>query len=925
MAKQVQNDVGPVDILINNAGIVIGKNILDLTDEQIQKTMMVNVISHFFIIRAFLPKMIERKSGHIVTIASLAGELGAAMLTDYCASKFAAVGMEQSLKLELAKANLDGQIKTTVVKPWLISTGMFNGFDPGFIPPLNPEYVARKIIEAILLDQPVVIVPWYLEFLMNLEDIYSSDPVVCYEAVRRLKNCVIGSNRLKGLVLEQNVSERLVELMRWTKFNPEINREAMLAITSLAKGTEQHLKMVIDAEAVPQLLQNTRAEKFELVEASLRGLRTIFKSRLAPIDLIYQTANNSNTSFIDQPSSSSSSKTTDTTNKLYQNSILAHLFTLARRNISPSNYVIKECIANILASSCQSNEHQNIMKDLGAIQIIASFLHPDNRNAYQVKLAALNWLAQLCFENESVSLLVTQEVYSGQSLLDMLFDLMSALHTFEMQFYSAKCMTYIYRSKAMDSQDKRLLYRCLPTLIYLCKKDKEASLRAQAAEELAYLIDVDVSLQKTASICDHLINSLADMLRQSSNLFFANSSRNTIPVAGDNSRKSSITSDNIATMTTMLIDEPMDTTMLSSSSPISPPICNVSVVASSNVAENGETNAVKNELRQAAFKVFASLGANDEDIRKRIIETKNLMDEVMNGLEDSNLKVKLAALRCLHSMSRSVQQLRTMFQDHAVWLPLRTLLQSPTYEIIMLASSVLCNLLLEFSPSKQVNHFLDRFAIELLCDLTKRDDVQLRLNGAWALMNMAYQADEDLKTQILNCLGTDQIFRLLSDSDVNILMKTLGLLRNLLSTKPHIDLIMQQHGKQIMQAVILILEGEHPWEVKEQALCILVNIADGNKAKEFIMSNEDVLNKLISYLLNSNVNLQKSAVFCIINLVWHENENSAIRQEKLIELSVPKILQQLLQQTQNSSQHATLYGKVKTALDEFNHFNNINK
>lgn len=355
------------------------------------------------------------------------------------------------------------------------------------------------------------------------------------------------------------------------------------------------------------------------------------------------------------------------------------------------------------------------MKDLGAIQIIASFLHPDNRNAYQVKLAALNWLAQLCFENETVSLLVAQEVYLGQSFLDMLFDLMSALQTFEMQFYAAKCMTYIYRSQAMDCQDRRLLYRCLPTLIYLCKKDKESSLRAQAAEELAYLIDIDVSLQKTASICDHLINSLADMLRQSSNLFFANNSRATIPAAGDNSRKSSITSDNIATMTTMLIDEPMDTTILSSS-PIPPPICSVNMMAST-AGENNETNAVKNELRQAAFKVFASLGANDEDIRKRIIETENLMDEVMNGLEDSNLKVKLAALRCLHSLSRSVQQLRTMFQDHAVWLPLRTLLQSPTYEIIMLASSVLCNLLLEFSPSKQVNIWFIYISSPIMCFL----------------------------------------------------------------------------------------------------------------------------------------------------------------------------------------------------------------
>ena len=71
----------------------------------------------------------------------------------------------------------------------------------------------------------------------------------------------------------------------------------------------------------------------------------------------------------------------------------------------------------------------------------------------------------------------------------------------------------------------------------------------------------------------------------------------------------------------------------------------------------------------------------------------------------------------------------------------------------------------------------------MLCDLTRRDDSNIRLNGVWALMNMAFQADQSVKTQILNCLGTEQIFRLLSDSDVNILMKTLGLLRNLLSTK----------------------------------------------------------------------------------------------------------------------------------------------
>lgn len=281
---------------------------------------------------------------------------------------------------------------------------------------------------------------------MRLDEIYSSDPAVCYEAVKRVKNCVIGSDRLKGLVLEQNVAERLVNLMEAK--NENISREAMLTITSLAKGTEQHLKIVIDAGAIPQLLINTQADKFELVEASLRALRTIFKSRIAPIELIYHK--------MEQPTSSTPCTSFSSS---IQQTILPHFFALAKREISPSNYVVKECIANILAAACQTNEQKNIMKDLGAIPLIASFLHPQNRNANQIKVAALKWLAQLCFENESVSLLVAQEIYSGQSLLDMLYDLMSSLNTCEMRFNAAKCMTYIYRSNAVESTDKRLLYR----------------------------------------------------------------------------------------------------------------------------------------------------------------------------------------------------------------------------------------------------------------------------------------------------------------------------------------------------------------------------------------------------------------------------------------------------------------------------------
>lgn len=204
--------------------------------------------------------------------------------------------------------------------------------------------------------------------------------------------------------------------------------------------------------------------------------------------------------------------------------------------------------------------------------------------------------------------------------------------------------------------------------------------------------------------------------------------------------------------------------------------------------------------RQGAFRCLASLGANDEDIRKRIIEMDGLMLEVLCGLADPCAEVRLSAVRCLHSLSRSVQQLRTTFQDHAVWRPLMRLLHGqPSVELMTVVTSTICNLLLEFSPAKEP--MVESGAVELLCRLTHDADAALRLNGIWALMNMAFQADEHIKTKIINTLGTDQIFRLLGDADTRVIMKTLGLLRNLLSKSMDIENIMSEHSTKLMQAV----------------------------------------------------------------------------------------------------------------------------
>lgn len=146
-------------------------------------------------------------------------------------------------------------------------------------------------------------------------------------------------------------------------------------------------------------------------------------------------------------------------------------------------------------------------------------------------------------------------------------------------------------------------------------------------------------------------------------------------------------------------------------------------------------------------------------------------------------------------------------------------------------------------------------------------------------------------------LGTDQIFRLLADSDVQVLMKTLGLVRNLVCPRAHTDAIMVLHGPQVMQAMVLVLEGPHQHEVKEQALCILGNIADGESAKDHIMANEDVLKKLTDYMTHSASGLQAAAIVCIENLVRRGEPGFAERQEKFRDMGALGILHQLVTTT----------------------------
>jgi all-trans-retinol dehydrogenase (NAD+) len=158
--REALDRLGRIDILINNAGVISGRVLTDLTDAQIRKTFAVNTLALFWTTRAFLPGMIQRGRGHIVTIASAAGFVGAHRLTDYTASKHAAVGFDDALRAELRR--VAPAVKTTVVCPFYVDTGMFAGAKTRILwllPILKEAYAVERVIQAIERDRQRILMP----------------------------------------------------------------------------------------------------------------------------------------------------------------------------------------------------------------------------------------------------------------------------------------------------------------------------------------------------------------------------------------------------------------------------------------------------------------------------------------------------------------------------------------------------------------------------------------------------------------------------------------------------------------------------------------------------------------------------------------------------------------------------------------------
>lgn len=159
-AKMVEEEVGEVSILVNNAGIMQNLPILELDSAKIKQTFDVNLMSHFWTIRAFLPNMEKKSRGHIVAIASGAGLIGHVNQTDYSASKHGVVGLMEAFSEELRQKG--SSIKLTTICPLTVNTGMNQNPSTKcswMMPIVSLDEAAKQIVDSIRREDVIVSIP----------------------------------------------------------------------------------------------------------------------------------------------------------------------------------------------------------------------------------------------------------------------------------------------------------------------------------------------------------------------------------------------------------------------------------------------------------------------------------------------------------------------------------------------------------------------------------------------------------------------------------------------------------------------------------------------------------------------------------------------------------------------------------------------
>jgi short-subunit dehydrogenase len=160
--RRVEEALGPVDVVVANAGIGAYGPFAETDPEEIERLTRVNWLGTAHLVRAVVPGMVERRRGHVAVVASVAGRMGAPLEALYSATKFAQVGLAEALAVELAPSG----VGVSVVNPGPVATEFFaargHPYDRRFPRPVSAERVAATVVESVERGQAERFVPRWL-------------------------------------------------------------------------------------------------------------------------------------------------------------------------------------------------------------------------------------------------------------------------------------------------------------------------------------------------------------------------------------------------------------------------------------------------------------------------------------------------------------------------------------------------------------------------------------------------------------------------------------------------------------------------------------------------------------------------------------------------------------------------------------------
>jgi len=194
---RIHGEGGPIDVLVNDAGVVFGGAFGDVPLARHVQTYRVNLVGAVIVSHAFLPDLVARPEGHLVNIASASGFIGLPYGSTYASSKWGLIGFSDSLRLELGLAG-HHHVGVTTVCPSYVATGLFAGVRPPVTTrALDPDAVAALVVRAVRRNKPFVLTPWLVKITPALRGVL---PVRIFDALARLTGASTSMRNWTGRV-----------------------------------------------------------------------------------------------------------------------------------------------------------------------------------------------------------------------------------------------------------------------------------------------------------------------------------------------------------------------------------------------------------------------------------------------------------------------------------------------------------------------------------------------------------------------------------------------------------------------------------------------------------------------------------------------------------------------------------------------------